>query len=340
MERGPAGVAWVAVMVPAVAVVLSCLVDDPLGLLSMTSGPPSPPTPPPPELEDVGEPLFLTPLLEAGKIEEARRLSRVPLREEYALSYAGLFTVDKTFDSNHFVWFFPAREGCKDAPVMVWLDGGPGFSSMFGLFGMHGPFSVTVDRELVPREHTSTKHFNIAFIDNPVFSGVWVKGSDRYIGRAFPHTPPRLQEMRYFDEHVQKPYVRRALHVGNKTYYPFDGYLGKFYEGDVMRSVEPWLEEMLNNSIKVMLFNGQLDLAVPYASSEMLARSLHWNHAQEYLEAPRRAWWVEGQLAGNVQEARGLVRLLVRCSGHEVGHRQPLEALDMLKRFMTRDTFL
>ena len=97
---------------------------------------------------------------------------------------------------------------------------------------------------------------------------------------------------------------------------------------------------MLNNSIRVMVFNGQLDLTVPYTSSEMLVRSLHWDHAQEYLEAPRRVWRVEGQLFGYVREARGLVRVLGRCSGHEVGYLQPLKAVDMLKRFMTRDTFL
>ncbi|MPC21146.1 hypothetical protein E2C01_014122 [Portunus trituberculatus] len=56
----------------------------------------------------------------------------------------------------------------------------------------------------------------------------------------------------------------------------------------------------------------------------MLVRSLHWDHAQEYLEAPRRAWRVEGQLFGYVRKARGLVRVLVRCSGHEVGYLNPL----------------
>ena len=63
------------------------------------------------------------------------------------------------------------QEGWEDAPIMVWLDGGPGISSMFSLFNIHGPFSVNVNGELVPREYSSMEFLNIAFVDNPVFSG-------------------------------------------------------------------------------------------------------------------------------------------------------------------------
>lgn len=97
---------------------------------------------------------------------------------------------------------------------------------------------------------------------------------------------------------------------------------------------------MLNNSYKVMLYNGQLDLSVPFSSNEMLARTLHWGHREEYLQAPRRVWKVEGQLADYVRETRGFVRVLVCCASHTVGFLQPHRMFDMLNRFMTRNTFL
>lgn len=31
----------------------------------------------------------------------------------------------------------------EDAPVVLWLQGGPGGSSMFGLFVEHGPYIIT-----------------------------------------------------------------------------------------------------------------------------------------------------------------------------------------------------
>lgn len=58
-----------------------------------------------------GEPLFLTPLIEAGKIEEAQKAARVgPLKgADNVTSFSGYLTVNKKFDSNLFFWFFPAE---------------------------------------------------------------------------------------------------------------------------------------------------------------------------------------------------------------------------------------
>lgn len=35
------------------------------------------------------------------------------------------------------------QTNASKAPVLLWLQGGPGGSSLFGLFVEHGPFSVT-----------------------------------------------------------------------------------------------------------------------------------------------------------------------------------------------------
>lgn len=59
---------------------------------------------------DVGEPLFLTPLIESGKINEARKEATVEHNEIGAVSsYSGYFTVNKEYNSNLFFWFFPAQ---------------------------------------------------------------------------------------------------------------------------------------------------------------------------------------------------------------------------------------
>ena len=60
--------------------------------------------------DDAGEPLFLTPLIESGKIEEARKKSMVQHKEMNEIgSYSGYFTVNKKYNSNLFFWFFPAQ---------------------------------------------------------------------------------------------------------------------------------------------------------------------------------------------------------------------------------------
>ena len=90
----------------------------------------------------------------------------------------------------------------------------------------------------------------------------------------------------------------------------------------------------------MLLYNGQLDLAIPYVSTDLLMRSLNWDHLEEYLEASRKVWRVEGKLAGYVREAHGLVHVLVRCASHTVGLNQPDWMFDMFTRFMTQDIFL
>lgn len=60
--------------------------------------------------EDAGNPLFLTPLIENGKIDEARKQASVQHKEMLDIgSYAGYLTVNKKYNSNMFFWFFPAQ---------------------------------------------------------------------------------------------------------------------------------------------------------------------------------------------------------------------------------------
>ncbi|CAL1685700.1 unnamed protein product [Lasius platythorax] len=122
--------------------------------------------------EDAGTPLFLTPLIENGKIEEARTKAAVQHKEMGDVSsYSGYFTVNKEYNSNLFFWFFPAMHNPKTAPVILWLQGGPGGTSMFGLFLENGPFIVTANKTLQMRKYSWTLAHNVIYIDNPVGTG-------------------------------------------------------------------------------------------------------------------------------------------------------------------------
>ncbi|XP_076679453.1 venom serine carboxypeptidase [Andrena cerasifolii] len=122
--------------------------------------------------EDTGTPLFLTPLIESGKIDEARKRATVEHKEmDDVSSYAGYFTVNKEYNSNMFFWLFPAVSNPKSAPIVLWLQGGPGATSMFGLFMENGPFVVTANNTLQMRKYSWNKSHNLLYIDNPVGTG-------------------------------------------------------------------------------------------------------------------------------------------------------------------------
>uniref|UniRef100_A0A8C5NW77 Probable serine carboxypeptidase CPVL n=1 Tax=Jaculus jaculus TaxID=51337 RepID=A0A8C5NW77_JACJA len=123
-----------------------------------------------PATGDAGQPLFLTPYIKAGKIRQ--KLSLVgPFPGLNVKSYAGYITVNKFYNSNLFFWFFPAKIQPEEAPVVLWLQGGPGGSSMFGLFVEHGPYVVTSNMTVHDREFPWTTTLSMLYIDNPVGTG-------------------------------------------------------------------------------------------------------------------------------------------------------------------------
>ncbi len=91
----------------------------------------------------MGEPGFLTPLIESGRIQEARQRSLVHLDQWPGMqSYAGFFRVNKEHNSHLYFWFFPSQGDPSNDPVILWLQGGPGASSLFGLFKENGPIKA------------------------------------------------------------------------------------------------------------------------------------------------------------------------------------------------------
>lgn len=101
--------------------------------------------------------------------EEARRRARTTLGG--LPGYAGYVAVNDECDSEIFFWAFLALNGNRSAPTAAWQQGGPGGSSMFGLFGENGPFSVSDSLELVPRNVTWARNLNMVYIDQPVGTG-------------------------------------------------------------------------------------------------------------------------------------------------------------------------
>ncbi|XP_045457837.1 venom serine carboxypeptidase-like [Melitaea cinxia] len=122
--------------------------------------------------------LFLTPLIKQNKTNEARNLSLVdPRLFLNVTSYSGFLTVDERYNSNLFFWYFPKPNqkepknvGNSTTPWIIWLQGGPGATSLVGLFSEMGPFEY-IDNQLKLREFSWSKHFSMVFIDNPVGAG-------------------------------------------------------------------------------------------------------------------------------------------------------------------------
>lgn len=120
---------------------------------------------------NAGDPLILTPYIKTGAIVLAQNLSRVPLTAKIGFdSYAGFFTVDERYNSNLYFWYFPPASKIQKAPVLLWLQGGPGGSSLFGLFTEIGPL-IAKKSGFGLRKYHWALNYHLIFIDNPVGTG-------------------------------------------------------------------------------------------------------------------------------------------------------------------------
>ena len=90
--------------------------------------------------------------------------------------YAGTIPVSKHHDHNLFYWFF-RHVADPNAPLILWLNGGPGATSMTGTFLENGPLRVTStgsgmdDFSLHAAEKSWADDYNIIFLDQPVGTG-------------------------------------------------------------------------------------------------------------------------------------------------------------------------
>ncbi|CAB3230536.1 unnamed protein product [Arctia plantaginis] len=115
--------------------------------------------------------LILTRLIEKNLTDQARKLSAVnPTLFLNRTTYSGYLTVDEKHNSNLFFWYIEAENHRPDTPWILWLQGGPGASSLAGLFDEIGPFEYA-DSKLKARKWTWAKDHSLLFIDNPVGTG-------------------------------------------------------------------------------------------------------------------------------------------------------------------------
>jgi len=71
-----------------------------------------------------------------------------------------------------FYWFFESRNAPETAPLILWLNGGPGCSSTTGLLFELGPCRVSGEgQSTVHNNHSWNEFANIIFLDQPIEVG-------------------------------------------------------------------------------------------------------------------------------------------------------------------------
>lgn len=140
--------------------------------------------------------------------------------------YSGYIVIDNTTQANLFyhLYVFNATTLEAEAPVIVWLQGGPGCSSLVGDFYEFGPVfigpSVNGSYTYVCNNNTWNKLAHLLFVDQPTGVGFSVAN-----GLNVSSTPQAAQYFNYFLARFYQIYPQLA---NNPLYIFGESYGGKY----------------------------------------------------------------------------------------------------------------
>jgi cathepsin A (carboxypeptidase C) len=128
--------------------------------------------------------------------------------------YSG-YLDDEENDKHLFYWFFESRNDPANDPVVLWLNGGPGCSSLTGLFMELGPSSVDGNGKLKYNDYSWNNNASVIFLDQPVNVGY------SYSGKQVTNTRDAGKDIyalltlffKQFPEYAKQPF-----HIAGESY--------------------------------------------------------------------------------------------------------------------------
>jgi len=171
--------------------------------------------------------------------------------------YAGFLPVDdrsqNSYNGSLFYWFIASSldsDASKaSTPLIIWLNGGPGASSMMGAFAENGPYSIDEDGTFTINRLAWTKVGHMLYIDNPVGTGYsYVESGGYATNEVEVSVQFRYALSKFFEKH---PSLQQ-----NKLYIAGESYGGK-YNPHIAYEISQWNSNQTNSS-KIINLKGIL----------------------------------------------------------------------------------
>ena len=134
-----------------------------------------------------------------------------------------------------FYWLSPARENPEGAPIIIWLEGGPGISSVGSLFSYLGPLEVKdypkLDKRARIRDISWNQKANVLFPDYPLGTGFSTNTEDHV---SLTGHDIQFEILTFYQGFLEKhpEYKGRPIYVAGRSY----GGHGAAYTAHSLRS--------------------------------------------------------------------------------------------------------
>ena len=177
--------------------------------------------------------------------------------------YAGFAAVTPDGHNKLHYWFVESDAGNKpDTPLLMWLNGGPGASSLTGLLAEKlGPQSIATNGTLVDNPDRITKTHHLLTLDNPVGSGYSSTSSGSYVTSEAQMRTQAVAALRVF-------FKRHPEYASNPFWVTGESYAGHYVPNIAWEVAVNASEIPLQG---VVIGNGMYNMALQYPSVGQMA---------------------------------------------------------------------
>ncbi|RQM19668.1 hypothetical protein B5M09_002717 [Aphanomyces astaci] len=196
--------------------------------------------------------VFATPSLSSTRVE--------PLCDASVRQLSGYLQV--TNATKYFYWYFESRDNPTKDPLVLWLNGGPGASSLIGLLAENGPCLLDPDTlTLKDNPHAWNAHANVIWLDQPANVG-FSQGPPTPPSQVGPNVHTFLEN--FLAQHPELH--RRRLYLTGESYagHYIPGIAHTILQGN---AVKPSSEAL--NLQGILIVNGLTNVQVQVAQHEL-----------------------------------------------------------------------
>lgn len=168
--------------------------------------------------------------------------------------WTGYFDINEE-DKHLFFWFFESRNDPENDPVILWLNGGPGCSSMTGLFFELGPSSINgTTLTPVSNPYSWNSNASVIFLEQPV--GVGYSYAEK---STVSSTKQAAEDVYAF---LQLFFAKFITFASNDFHIAGESYAGHYIPN--IASVIANKEDKFFSLTSVMIGNGITDALIQY----------------------------------------------------------------------------
>ncbi|KAI5784609.1 pheromone-processing carboxypeptidase KEX1 [Geopyxis carbonaria] len=176
--------------------------------------------------------------------------------------HAGHIEVDHESNGNLFFWHYQNKHIAQRQRTVLWLNGGPGCSSMDGALMEVGPYRLKDEKTLIHNEGSWHEFANLLFVDQPVGTGFSYVSTD--------HGLHELDEMAdHMMKFLDKFFTLFPEYEADDIYIAGESYAGQYipYIAEaILKRNKDAAKDRLWNLKGLLIGNGWIDPAPQYNS--------------------------------------------------------------------------